>query len=615
MRLAVLLSTALVPFSVTAEEPYLLDEIVLSAGFLPIEAQSYGRANTVITADEIAARGIRTVQDALRSVPGVAVSSTGTSYTQVRIRGAEANNVLVLIDGVRAAAGDSEYILTGLETANIERIEVLRGPQSVFWGSDAAAGVINIITKQGGMGQQAAGSIEFGNGWAASARASTRGEYGGLSFTASTRDDNGYDYSNTPGGESDGIRRHTLTLAGDHRVSEDVRLGFSLRGSRERYDYDATSWTAATADEYVVDSSDFANRREFGGQIYAEMETLDGRLLHRLSYDQSRFQISRNDGPWSRARSDAWKYRGIYGLDGVVAEARQTLALGLERQRDENSIATEQRRRSNAIALEYRGSFDGLEVQAGLRHDANDVFQSATTWSAGLSYQIPDHGLRLHASAGTGVVNPSYFELFGGWGAVGNPNLRPEENRGFDLGVEATLLDGLGVIDVTYFHENLENEITYSGIPLADGTNYFNQDGTSTRRGVEIAGRMQVSDVLSFGGSYTYLRAKNPDGSVEIRRPRHEFGLNAEYLFAEGRGTLAGDLRHVSGNWDTQWFGANQTAELPSYTVVNIAAGYDLSDRARLTGRVTNLFDKDYYDAWGYVSQGRTAWAGIEARW
>ncbi|MDO5705977.1 MAG: TonB-dependent receptor [Paracoccus sp. (in: a-proteobacteria)] len=615
MRLAVLLSTVLLPFSATAQEPYVLDEIIISGGFSPIEAQAYGRANTVITADEIEAQGIRTVQDALRSVPGVSVSSTGASYTQIRIRGAEANNTLVLIDGVRAAAGDSEYILTGLETANIDRIEVLRGPQSVFWGSDAAAGVINIITNRGGIGQQAAGMVEFGNGWAASARTSTRTERGGLSFTASTRDDKGYDYSDTPGGDKDGIRRHTLTLAGDHLVGEGVRLGFSLRGSRERYDYDATSWTATTAEEYVIDSSDFADRKEFGGRIFAEMETLDGRLLHRLSYDQSRFQISRNDGPWDKARSDAWKYRGIYGLDGTVAEARQTVALGLERQRDENSIASDQRRRSNSVALEYRGRFDRLEVQAGLRHDANDVFRDATTWSAGVSYLIPDRGLRLHASAGTGVVNPSYLELFGGWGAVGNPNLRPEENRGFDLGVETMVLDGRGTIDVTYFHEDLENEITYSGTPLSNGTNYYNQDGTSTRRGIEIAGRVQVTDVLSIGGSYTYLRAKNPDDSVEIRRPRHEFGLNAEYLFADGRGTLAGELRHVSGNWDTQWFGANETKELPDYTVVNIAAGYDLTDRARLTGRITNLFDKDHSDAWGYVSQGRTAWAGVEAKW
>ncbi|MDO5622795.1 MAG: TonB-dependent receptor [Paracoccus sp. (in: a-proteobacteria)] len=615
MRFSVLLAGAFLPFPALSQQTITLDPIILSAGLNPIEAHSYGRAHTVVTADEIEARGLASVQDALRAVPGVAVSSTGPSYTQVRIRGAEANHTLVLIDGVRAAAGDSEYILTGLETANIERIEVLRGPQSVFWGADAAAGVVNIVTRRDTVGTGAGGSVEFGNGWAASARASTRTETGGLSFSASTRDDRGFDYSDTPGGDRDGIRRHTLSFSGDHAIGDFARAGFTLRRANERYEYDTTSYTATTAEEYLIDSDDFANRREFGGQLWVEAETLDGRLTHRLSYDQSRFQISRNDGPWSRARTQELKYRATYGIDGAVAAANQTLAFGLERRQDENTVAPEQNRRSISGILEYRGSFDRLDVQAGLRRDNNDVFRDATTWSVGLSYTLPQQGMRVHASAGTGIVNPSYLELFGGWGATGNPNLRPEENRSFDIGLEAEIMDGRGLVDLTYFHEDMENEITYSGVPLANGTNYFNQSGTSTRRGVELSGRVQVTDNLRLGASYTYLRAKNPDGSVEIRRPRHEFGLNAEYAFAQGRGTIAGDLRHVTGNYDTQWFGAYGTEELPSYTVVNVAAGYDLTDNARLTGRITNLFDSTHSDAWGYIGQRRTAWIGLESRW
>lgn len=617
MRLAFCLSAAAavsVPPFADAQDMILLDEVIISGGFSPVESRAYGRANTVITAQDIESRGISSVQDALRAVPGVAVSSTGTSNTQVRIRGSEASHVLILIDGVRAGAGDGGYILTGLETANIDRIEVLRGPQSVFFGSDASAGVINIITRRGQMGRQAGGGVEFGNGWAASAHASTRSEAGGFSFTAATRDDRGYDQS-ASGGDKDGIRRHTVTFTGDHRVTDGVRLGFSLRRSKEHYEYDATDWMAADADGYVIDSGDYADRNEFGGQIFAEVETVDGRLLHRLSYDQSRIKITDNGAPPTRGRTDAWKYRATWGLDGAIADADQTLAFGLEHQRDENSLATEERRRATSVAVEYRGSFGDWDVQAGLRHDRNDVFKNATTWSLGLSWQMPQPGMRLHASAGTGVVNPSYLELFGGWGTVGNPDLHPEENRGFDIGVEAEILGGRGLVDVTLFHENLKDEITFNGLPLPDGTNYYNQTGTSTRRGVELEWHVMATDDLTIGGSYTWLRARNPDGQVEVRRPRHEFGLNAQWRLAEGRGLLSGDLRHVSGNWDTQWFGAGGTKKLPAYTVFNLAASYDVTENARLTGRVVNLFDKDYYDAWGYVSQGRVAWIGLESRW
>ena len=611
--LSILLAGALLPAAAAAQDGFVLDEIILSGGLSPIEAQFYGRAASVITADEIEARGIRTVQDALRTVPGITVSSTGASNTQLRIRGSESNHVLVLIDGVRAAAGDSDYVLTGLETANIDRIEVLRGPQSAFYGSDASAGVVNIITLRGAEGTEARAAVEYGNGWAASGFASTRNAQGGLSFSVSHRDDKGYDHSGD-GGDDDGIERTSLTLAGDYRVAEGVRLGFTARRADEHYEYDASDWMATSPENYVVDSSDYADRDEYSGQVWLEADSLDGRLTHRLSYDYTRLKIV--DNGWDRrdARTTAWKYRAVYGLDGAVADARQTLAFGLEHRRDENSRAKQQKRRSNGYAMEYRGAFDRLDVQAGLRHDANDPFDDATTWSLGLSYALRD-GVRLHGSAGTGVVNPSYVELFGGWGSVGNPNLKPEENRGFDIGIEAALPDGRGVVDVTLFREDLENEITWTGAPLPDGTNYYNQTGTSTRRGIELSGRVQATDRLSIGGSYTWLRARDPDGSVETRRPRHEFALNAEWTFAQGRGLLAADLRHVSGNHDTQWFGAYETRELPSYTVVNLAAGYDLTDKARLTGRVTNLFDKEYSDVWGYASQGRTAYLGVETRW
>ena len=130
-----------------------------------------------------------------------------------------------------------------------------------------------------------------------------------------------------------------------------------------------------------------------------------------------------------------------------------------------------------------------------------------------------------------------------------------------------------------------------------------------------MAGKLQATDALSLGLAYTYLDAKNPDGSVEIRRPRHELGLSATLAVLDGRGSVSADIRHVADNSDTQFWGSYATEKLPDYTTVNLSAGYDLSEQVRLTARVVNLFDQDYSDVWGYATQGRAVYAGLQAQW
>ena len=180
------------------------------------------------------------------------------------------------------------------------------------------------------------------------------------------------------------------------------------------------------------------------------------------------------------------------------------------------------------LAAEYRGVFfERLDLQLGVRHDVNDSFADATTWSAGASYRIASTGTRLHASAGTGVQNPTLFEQFGfipgQW--AGNPDLEPEESFGWDAGVEQRLWDDRLVVDATYFRQDLTNEIgtTYLPPAFAVGTP-VNQPGVSKRQGVEIASTLYVSEGVTVGLTYTWLDAQDPDGQVEVRRPEHELG-------------------------------------------------------------------------------------------
>lgn len=599
-----------------AQDTLDLGELILSGGLSPIDQSALGRAASVVTADQIKDRGITTVQDALRALPGVSVNGTSNSSMQVRIRGGEANHTLILIDGVEAAGGDAAYNLSGLEASNIEKIEVLRGPQSVFYGSNASAGLVNIITRKGDIGQSYSGSIEVGAATTATAFLANRTERGGVSLAFSHTDDRGYDQSGD-GGEKDGLDRSTAILSADYLLTEDLKLGLTLRRSDEDYAFDSSPFTATDAESYVVDDpTQFSTREEHTASIYAEYDTLGGRLTHRLSFAKTDYTSTFNGGAPTREQTKELKYRLSFGLDGrAVSDANHLLNLLLEHEKDSSDSNPQYSRQANSAALEYRGTFaNGLDLQAGVRFDDNKVFKDATTWTLGLSYAIPDTNVRLHASTGTGIVNPSYFELYANaFGYTGNPNLKPERNRSFDLGAEISFAAGRGSLDVTYFNEVLTDEITTVSTG-AGSYSYINQSGDSDRQGVEIAGRFQATDTLKLRLAYTYIDATNPDNSIEIRRPKHELALGATLDTFDGRGSVSADIRHVAGNFDTQFWGAYQTVELPSYTTVNLAAQYQLSDTVSLNGRITNLFDADAVDVWGYAARGRAAYVGLSAR-
>lgn len=608
----------------TAQDVIELEDIIISGGLTPVAADATGRAVSVVTAEEIEARGITTVQNALRALPGVAVSSAGSSPTQVRLRGGEGNHTLVLIDGVEVAGGDGEYFFSGLETANIERIEVLRGPQSAFYGSNASAGVINIITRKGDIGTGGSVSLETGDATTATAFLSTRGDEGGLALSLAHTNDPGYDHSGDVG-EKDGLERTSMNLSGDYHLTPDLKLGFTLRTSDENFDSDCEAGSfgspcagviATNADEYVVDDSTLSSSlNETSGAVYAEYLAMGGQMSHRLSYEKTSNNRTSPNGTATDTSNDALKYRLSYALDGSTVEnAAHLVNVLAERERDSSASNPLYARDSKSIALEYRGSFEnGLDVQIGLRRDDNNAFRDATTWNAALSYEL-GNGVRLHGSAGKGTVNPSYSELFGdAFGSLGNPDLLPEENRSFDLGAEFTFADGAGLIDITWFRERLTNEIVFD-IPAPGVFSFANQADKSTREGVEITADYQLNDVVDLRLSYTYLDASNANGSVEIRRPQHELALGVTAVAFGGQGEVSADIRHVSGNFDTQFWGFFETTKLPAYTTLDVAAQYDLTDSVTLTGRVENVFDSETSDVWGFANRGRAAYIGLSAR-
>jgi len=623
-------------------EPLQLDPIIVSGGLTPVPAERYGRAVSVVTAEDLDRSQTVYVSDALRALPGVAVSRTGGygGATAVRIRGAEDNHTVVLVDGVEVAAPETgAYDFGGLLTADIARIEVLRGPQSAIYGSNAIGGVISITTKDA----EAAGTT-----WEASAEAGTDGTAGGLlavrrltdranlSLAVAARDVGGYDISDTPGGEVDGDDNVTLNARGTFQATDTVTVGGALRYVDRASDYDDFAYGAPVSGELVVDADLVHYRTEFFGSGFVTVEALGGRMSNdfRASYSDMD-DVNRRDGVRDADTTSgrtSYRYLGTVALDAETIDgASQLVSFGIERieERFGNNDANlvfdpsqmdEQTRDLTSLIGQYSGTFlDSLSVQANIRRDFNDQFEDVTTWSLAGSYLLPNATTRLHASWGTGSQDPTLFEQFGfipgQW--VGNPNLTPEASRGWDAGLEQTFLDGRAVLDVTWFEDRLTDEIDTDFLPDGAGTP-VNEDGTSRRKGLEVAGTFDVSDALSLGLAYTWLDATDPDGQQEARRPGQEVALHANYALADGRTNLNLDVRRVIDNVDIDYTSASGDpgigrVELDDYTLVDLAAEYLLTDTVTLTGRIENLLDADYQELDGYATPGVTGFVGLRS--
>ena len=642
-------STCLAAQPAIAQEPFDLGTIVLSGGLTPVPGDAFGRASTVITEADLDARGTPYLSDALAQVPGLSVSRAGSAgaRTVVRIRGHEGNHTLVVIDGVEAnTLSEGAFDFGGLLTADIARIEVLRGPQSSIYGSNAIGGVVSITTRRASeRGTHGTVALEAGSASSLSGLLALRQgfERGGLSFSVARQQTEGFDVSGE-GGERDGDRNTTLNLALDHEIAPGVVLGGTLRSTSRRAEFDAFNFGAPTAQGLVTDErGTYGEVEELYGSIFVEAESFGGRLDNRLALtvtdvDRVSYDAFAKSGDTSGDRL-ALSYTGTLALDAQTLDlASQTLAFAVQYEEErfrENDPAIvfgpgqlEQRERSQrGYVLEYRGSYDfGLDAQASVRHDDNEAFEDFTTWAVGLSYTLPNGTTRLHASAGTGVQNPTLIEQFGFFSNFeGNPDLQPEQSRGFDIGVEQTFAGGAGVIDVTYFQEELTDEIG-SVFNVATGRSRpINREGTSERRGIEITGAYSFSEAFDAQLAYTFLDADEAVAmaaggfreAVEVRRPEHELYVQGTYRLPNDRTSVTLGAQAVSGLFDADFkspsFGAERV-RLDDYVVADVSFAHEFDNGLTLTGAITNLFDAEYQQLEGYAAPGREVRIGLQAR-
>jgi vitamin B12 transporter len=631
------MALALFSNNLMAEDAFELEDIVVTAGLQPISITDVASSITVISREEIEQKQVLYLSELLRDVPGFAVSQAGGagSQTQVRVRGAEANHLLVLIDGVRAndPSANDEFQYQFALTSNIERIEIIRGPQSATWGSDAVAGVINIIRKKTVDSHFLSGNVEAGSFDTFSG--GMEGGYSGdaldINAAVSFLDTGGTNISRN-GGEKDGAENITGNMSLQYDASDAIRLRLSANLLDASSEYD-------DIDYFVTGLPVDADRLT---------ETQQSFLSGTLNYEPPQSHWSANlsvnwmdsdndnfsDGNWTSATAAETLEFRIRGGVSLGDKHNHRVGFALEReevdfsQRGQASLYgdpnQDQSYQASGYALEYVGKpMAGFTWTASARLDDYSDFDDARTWQLAASYQI-SAAHRLRGSVGTGSKTPTFTERYGFFEDLflGNPDLKPESSRGWEIGLESNWSDNRHQLQLAYFDQNLQDEI--DGFVFDPDTFLFtarNKDTDSKRRGIETIFDTRLGKALTLAASYTYTDATEKNGAgqsvEEVRRPKHMGGITANYRFADEKGNLNLNLQYNGSQQDIFFSPQTYTSEfikLDAYTLLNLAASWKLTQSLELTGRVSNLLDEDYEEVLGFARPGRGVYAGLRGR-
>jgi vitamin B12 transporter len=615
--------------SIAFAQSVALPELVVSASETPLQRERVGASVTVITAQEISEKNLQTVADTLKSVPGVEVDSQGGrgSLTSVRIRGGESRHVKVIIDGIEVnQLGFPGFDFADLTTDDIERIEVLRGPQSGIYGASAQDGVITIITKSGrGMAKPSVnGRYEYGSFKTSTGSMSARGSsgpvYGAFSITDYTS--RGYNISRT-GNENDGSH----ALVASSKVGVDVTPDLNIEGVA-RHTARATEFDSpSTANGLLTDADNFGKYQSQAGRINATFSALNGHWVQQagagILSEQTR---SYTNGAVSFGANGTRKmldYKStFFGDTKIFGGEKHTLTLFTDHKTEGYARALIvdpfSKKSRTGLGTEYILDLPTHTTFSGaLRRDWNSAFDDVTTWRAALSQRLPATGTRVHTSIGKGVTDPDVFALFGSTFNNPNPNLRPEQSVGWDVGVEQKLLNEKALVDVTYFNTTFKDKI--EGVASPNPPFFFmytNGIGAATRRGVEISNTIQWLDWLSTRVVYTYTHAVNSLGQQEIRRPPNSGSFEITTAFLENR--LKANLRvSYNGVREDAYFNGASTVrvDLPATTVVRGSISYDATQWATVYVRAENIFNASYEDTFSYRASGFAAFAGLKLKY
>ncbi|HXH16845.1 MAG TPA: TonB-dependent receptor [Sphingomonas sp.] len=603
-------------------------ELVVTASRVAQPASEIGQAVTVIDREEIERRQSVVVSDLLATTPGVTVTRNGTigALTSVRIRGAESDQTLVVIDGVRVndpASTGGGFDFGNLLSSSVERIEVLRGPNSVPWGSQAIGGVVNIITAAPTEGLQARANAEYGYADSVFASAGVSGAKGPVSgsLTGGYLRSDGIS-SAASGTERDGYRQYGAT--GRLGVEFAPGIGLDLRGYFADSRGEIDDGFGPAPDYAFGDSPAYGTTQELYGYAGLHANTADGRFNNRVAFtiaDINRDNFSQPGGDVSflgRGRSERYEYQGDFRpLDQVRVVA------GVER---ENSRYNDGFTYADTGITSVYGQLivkpvDILTLTGGVRNDDHEDFGNHTTFGANAALALRT-GTTVRASYGEGFKAPTLYQLFSDYG---NRGLDPETARNFDIGVEQAFLGNRARVGVTYFNRRTRNQIDFRDCSEAEQATagsicvgrpfgVYDNVARAEADGVELTLALRPVDALTLTANYSYIDTENRSigatfGNDLARRPTQTTSVNADYRFAFGL-SIGGTVTMVGDSFDD----AANTTRIDGYAIGGVRAELPIGDRFAVYGRIDNVTDASYQTIAGYGTYGRAAYGGVRLR-
>ncbi|MEM7078965.1 MAG: TonB-dependent receptor [Pseudomonadota bacterium] len=597
------LATTLSPTALADDPP--IETIVVEATRLNQSQHEMGSSVYVIDGEDIQAAGYDFLVDALAAAPGVTINQNGTygGSASVRIRGASSDQTMVLIDGVQVndpSSPGGAFDFARLDPANIEQIEILSGPQSTLWGSDAIGGVISIVTKR--PQEQFQGDVFFEYGSEATARAglsiSNAGAAGNFRIGVAAIDSDGISKADENNGnsEEDGYESVSVTAQGELNLPRDITLGITAHQNAAEAEFDSFVFGAQGN---VGDGDQLSDTEEWSGQVRLVVPTLDGRLEHEVIVGYSDIERENFSNGASSFSADGdrqiYRYLGRYQINEA-----NTLAFGVERENTESG--SDDNRIDSVFGLWETKPTQDLTLTFGLRNDDIEDGASETTARAAFAYQASDV-LTVRGSWGQGFKAPTLFQrTFFCCGALApNPGLRPEESDGFDLGLDWQAASDDTSISATYFNQETTDQINFS---FALG-GYENIDEVDSQ-GLELAIFQRLTDALSLDFTYAYIDAEDNNGDPLVRIPEQTADLRFTYRPAE-RWSLTAVLRYNDSEPDPN-------GAVDDWVRGDLSGHYQISDTFELFARIENIADTEYQQILGYGTPDRSFALSVQAR-
>ena len=597
-----------------------VDEIIVSATGIPTPAAQIGASVDVLTAEDLENQQVIYLQDALRGLKGITFDQEGTigGIGNVRMRGLDRQNIVVFIDGVNVA--DAADVQGGAEIANllvgdIERIEVMRGPNSVLYGSNAVAGVIDIRTKSAGGSPRQSLSVTAGANELAQMKLSKSGETasGRVGYHVSLQSlevssPSEFDEEDTDYSENEDYENTTASGKMDVKLSDFTSLSLHLRSA------------VSSADTDGYDPNNFAKiDGHFGTETMQNLirVSVDSEISDDLSLDLSHSFLGNYRDGFAEVGSTYW-YDGERETSLVRAKYALSddgyLHIGAEQKKEtllQAGLDSEVEAQTQAAFGVWHTKVGSAHATLGLRHDDHETFGSNASWRFGLSLPLANY-LTTRANAGTGYRAPSLYELFGRDETClndlcGNIELEPEESESVELGIFIEPDGAPFALDIGYFDIETENRIFYKniGAPTYEG-DYQNDVGQSTSTGTEMSLVLKVSQTLKADISYSRINSKDASDGIKDNQPRRLWSFEGLYVGADKKTTVSVNARKVTDRYRSE-------IRQEDYFVMGFAYGYLFTDAVKLSVTGDNILDEHYQTVPGKSTPRRTFNIGLTA--